>query len=345
MYINIGQAVGRNGRQIMWYRSLVVLVLLLVVNLRVPCGAADIPDAEELLGNALEYTCNDAVFQCDKILWDGKVISQSRLLGFRGRLRLEKVAPYGLQFKLMPANQRGGFFVWVEVDGKIPGNTVIEAAPTEIIDYFAFLRAQLAPKRFDAGEYRIRDLGDSWRIEATYPSSDEYIMHTSTQNFAFYLVPPDLQMREDFLIEDLTPEQFHAGAESLRRGYYSTVIFFISKSPDNPLIFAYKANSISGKNLRAFQMKNVKFPVVLDESLFSPPSGTSTVTVHSADEFNRAWDEAGYPSTSGKDDGETAAQNGEISIRDYMGYIIIAAVVIILLLAAKIIFACIGRSR
>lgn len=185
MYINIGQAVGRNGRQIMWYRSSVVLVLLLVVNLRVPCGAADIPDAEELLGNALEYTCNDAVFQCDKILWDGKEIPQSRLLGFRGRLRLEKVAPYGSQFKLMPANQRGGFFVWVEVDGKIPGNTVIEAAPTEIIDYFAFLRAQLAPKRFDAGEYRIRDLGDSWRIEATYPSSDEYIMHTSTQNFAF----------------------------------------------------------------------------------------------------------------------------------------------------------------
>ena len=127
----------------MWYRSSVVLVLLLVVNLRVPCGAADnIPDAEELLRNVLEYTCNDAVFQCDKILWDGKEIPQSRLLGFRGRLRLEKVAPYGSQFKLMPANQRGG---WPLIRRRT--NTLC-TPPRRILHFIWFLRIYRCAKIF-----------------------------------------------------------------------------------------------------------------------------------------------------------------------------------------------------
>lgn len=323
-------------------RILKILGVLLAVGLIVPCRAADTPDAGELLHRALEYTCNDAVFKCEKVIWGGKTISQGRLLGFRGRLRFERLVPSGLQIKLMPATPRGGFFVWMEVNGNIPGDTVIESTQTEIIDYFAFLRAQLVPKRFDSGEYRIRDIGDSWRIEALYPATDDYIMHTSTQNFAFNLVPGDLQMREDFLIEDLTPVLFHRNADGLRRAYYSSLVFFINKDPADPLVFAYQADNISGEHLRAFQMKSVESPAELDESLFAPPAGTSIVKVTSADEYWNAWSAAGYPSTGG---GDTEAQNSGMAPKKYMGYIIVVLAIIVVLLAAKFALAFIRRRK
>ena len=211
--------------------------------------------------------------------------------GKTGRLRFEYRANQDRQkhYRIVEAPPIAHQILWTEKNWRHP----IRLEFHSNWSWWPIILAMTEESRFREGHYRISKgvylNRKCYKLIVKYPSDSGTLIRTSPWHFQYRVVTRLFHNEANIRSRKFSSDEFQANRVALRQAYFSTIELLIDENPTRPFIYSIATYNTDGQRLDFFDWGDVEFLDNLNESLFSPPSGSRIVKATDPQNFSKLY--------------------------------------------------------